>query len=60
MPHASSGGKAEAIAQSALRRGQPLFTFGDDENATLLQLGARPYEMDEIKSLVTTARAAQQ
>ena len=49
IPHASPGGKAEAIARKVLKTGKPLFTFDDPENHTLLQLGARPYNIDEIR-----------
>ena len=39
IPHASRGGKAEAIAQQILDQTQPLFTFPEDENSELLKLG---------------------
>jgi predicted Rossmann fold nucleotide-binding protein DprA/Smf involved in DNA uptake len=48
IPHASPGGKAEAAARHARERGQPLFTFEDDENAGLLALGARPYRLEAV------------
>ena len=48
IPHASPGGKAEAVARSVLQRGQPLFTFDDPENKELLELGARPYDREAI------------
>lgn len=59
IPHASRGGKAEAVARSVLKRSQPLFTFDDDENMDLLQLGARPYKIGEIKSFLKAACAAE-
>jgi predicted Rossmann fold nucleotide-binding protein DprA/Smf involved in DNA uptake len=46
IPHASSGGKAEAIARSVVELGKPLFTFDDQENQRLFQLGARPFELN--------------
>ena len=49
IPHASPGGKAEVIAKRVLKRHQPLFTFDDDQNQTLLQLGARPYNLAAIR-----------
>ncbi len=55
IPHASPGGKAETVARSVLQRGQALFTFDDDENKGLFQLGAHPYNVDEIKYLITAA-----
>ena len=48
IPHASPGGKAELIARNVLERAQPLFTFEDEESKGLLQLGARPFDMDAI------------
>lgn len=51
VPHASPGGKAEAIAKHVLERGQPLFTFDDEENASLLKIGARPYDIAEIRGM---------
>lgn len=58
IPHASPGGKAEAIARTVLQRGKPLFTFDDDENKGLLLLGARPFDKEAIEQL-TVARAAE-
>jgi len=52
VPFASPGGKAEATARHVVERGQPLFTFDDDENKGLLQLGARPYNIDGIRELL--------
>jgi len=49
IPHASPGGKAEAVARQILDRSQPLFTFEDDENTELLKLGAQPYRIDRIQ-----------
>ncbi len=50
VPHASPGGKAESVARHILERGQPLFTFEDDENAGLLKLGALPYDIRHIRA----------
>ena len=33
IPHASPGGKAEALARTNLERGKPLFTLDDDEGS---------------------------
>ncbi|HUY35458.1 MAG TPA: hypothetical protein VMV69_22125 [Pirellulales bacterium] len=52
IPHASAGGKAEATARHVVERGQPLFTFDDDENKGLLQLGARQYNIDAVRGLI--------
>ncbi|GDY11083.1 hypothetical protein LBMAG52_45710 [Planctomycetia bacterium] len=48
IPHASSDGKAEAVAKQVLQRGQTLFTADDEENAGLLKLGACPYNLATI------------
>ena len=49
IPHASPGGKAEAIAREVLKTDKPLFTFDVPENQSLLDLGARPYNIDAIR-----------
>jgi predicted Rossmann fold nucleotide-binding protein DprA/Smf involved in DNA uptake len=51
IPHASPGGKAEAVARQVLDRSQPLFTF-DDENTELLHRGAQPYHIDRLDRYV--------
>jgi predicted Rossmann fold nucleotide-binding protein DprA/Smf involved in DNA uptake len=48
IPHASPGGKAEALAKRVIERGQLLFTLDDDENGHLASLGARRYNCEEI------------
>jgi predicted Rossmann fold nucleotide-binding protein DprA/Smf involved in DNA uptake len=48
VPHASPGGKAEAVARQVLKCGKPLFTFDDDANGGLLKLGIRAYCIDEM------------
>ena len=45
IPYAAPGGKTEATAQNVLARGQPLFTFADENNAHLIQAGAKAYEL---------------
>jgi predicted Rossmann fold nucleotide-binding protein DprA/Smf involved in DNA uptake len=52
IPHASPGGKAEAVARQVLDRSQPLFTFEDDENTELLHRGAQPYHIDRLDRYV--------
>ena len=49
IPHASPGGKAEAVARQILDRGQPLFTLEDDENTGLRSFGAQAYRIDWIR-----------
>jgi len=56
IPHASPAGKAEATARHVVERGQPLFTFDDDENKGLLEIGARRYNIDAVHGLMA-ARA---
>lgn len=45
VPHASPGGKTWQTVYSALERSQPVFTFKADDNAPLLDAGARPFEL---------------
>lgn len=52
IPHASPGGKAEAVGRQVLDRSQPLFTFEDDENIELLHRGAQPYHIDRLDRYV--------
>jgi predicted Rossmann fold nucleotide-binding protein DprA/Smf involved in DNA uptake len=44
IPHASPGGKAEAIARTVVERGKALYTFDAEENQGLFALGARSFE----------------
>lgn len=53
MPHAASGGKAEATARRAIARGQRVLTFDDDENSRLIELGAEPVGVQELVRGVT-------
>ncbi len=52
VPYAAPGGKAETTARNFLARGQPLFTFPDENNAHLLHAGAKVYELGRVKSLL--------
>jgi predicted Rossmann fold nucleotide-binding protein DprA/Smf involved in DNA uptake len=56
IPHAAPGGRAEAVARLVLRRGQPLFTFEDDGDSSLIRLGAFPYDLEQIKKFLTAAQ----
>jgi len=49
IPHATPGGKADAIASQVLQDRRPLFTFADGENRQLLANGAALYAIDQIK-----------
>jgi len=49
VPHASSQGKTEAVAQVILQSGLPLFTFDDDNNAGLINSGASTYDVKRVK-----------
>jgi predicted Rossmann fold nucleotide-binding protein DprA/Smf involved in DNA uptake len=57
IPHASPGGKAEAIARDVVNKGKPLFTFDDTENQTLIQLGAKPYDIDDVRRVINGANS---
>ncbi len=50
VPYAVPGGRTDATARNALARGQPLFTFGDENNAHLIHAGAEVYELDRVRS----------
>ncbi len=58
IPHASPGGKAEAVARSALDRGKRLFTFDDEENQGLIQAGAAPFGIAETLKTIQDAAAS--
>lgn len=53
IPHATPGGKADAIAQHVLQHGRPLFTFGNDDNQLLLAKGAVLYGIDRVKQVTS-------
>ena len=55
VPYAVPGGRAEATARNILARGQPLFTFADEGNATLIGAGAEVYGVGRVKSLLAEA-----
>jgi len=48
VPHATPGGKTWATVAAALQRGQPVFTFDDVENATLVGAGVRAVVATQI------------
>jgi hypothetical protein len=52
VPHASRGGKAEALAARLVKRGQHVFTIEDTQNSHLSELGSRPYSVVEISQLL--------
>jgi len=43
IAHASPGGKVMALATRLVNQGKPIFTISDPENASLLELGAKPH-----------------
>lgn len=49
IPHAAPGRKADAVARQILDQSQPLFTFEDEENEELRNLGAQPYRIDRVQ-----------
>ncbi len=55
IPHASPGGKAEAIARQVVESGKPLFTFDDPENQSLLELGAIAYSLNKIHKALASS-----
>ena len=44
VPHAVPEGKTWAIVLASLARGQPVFTFDEEENSEILQAGAQPFD----------------
>jgi predicted Rossmann fold nucleotide-binding protein DprA/Smf involved in DNA uptake len=48
VPHASPGGKAEALAMKVLEWKKPLYTLNED-SPNLFSLGASLYDLEEIK-----------
>jgi hypothetical protein len=48
IPHASPGGKTEMLARQIVERGQNLYTFDDENNTTLIRIGASPYSLDAV------------
>ncbi len=53
VPYAAPGGKAESTAKNILARGQPLFTFADENNAHLFHAGAERCTPGVIASAAT-------
>ena len=51
-PYAVPGGRTEVTARNVLARGQPLFTFADESNATLIEAGAEVYGWGRVRSLL--------
>lgn len=49
IPYASPERGDETIARDVVARDKPLFTLGIEENATLMELGARRYNINEIR-----------
>jgi len=45
VPHAAPDGKTWSTVKAALKRNQPVFTFDVEDNAALLEAGARPSEI---------------
>jgi predicted Rossmann fold nucleotide-binding protein DprA/Smf involved in DNA uptake len=58
IPHASPGGNAETIARQVLEHGKPVFTFDVEENQGLLDRGARLYDTEAIRSVITSQQEA--
>jgi hypothetical protein len=62
VPHAASGGKAEATVRRAIAQGQRVLTFDDDENSPLIELGAEPVGVQElvrgVKEILVGEKAA--
>jgi hypothetical protein len=51
----AKAGSGACCSEAVLECAGPLFTFDDDQDKNLLQLGARPFDMDAIKLHLTEA-----
>ena len=57
VPHAAPGGKTWATVRAALARHQPVFTFANEDNAGLLEAGARPFAELDVSAFSRDAGA---
>ena len=52
IAHAEKGGKTEALCREALSRGRPVFTLASEDNAHVVELGARPVDAENPVDLM--------
>ena len=52
IAHAETGGKTEALCQEALADERPVFTLASDDNAHVVELGARSVAADDPTDLL--------
>ena len=52
IPHASPGGKAEALVSTIRNGGKLFFALEDSDNQPLFTLGARHYKLDDIRRVL--------
>ena len=48
--HAGASSRTEARCRAVLELGKPLWTLDEPENAHLVALGARPFNLDSLPS----------
>jgi hypothetical protein len=52
IPHAASGGKTWQTARQSVETGYPVFTFDDEANTSLKDMGAKAYTINIACSLI--------
>jgi len=56
VAYAAPGGRTEQFSKDILAKGKPLFTFKSDDNRRLIELGAKPMQLTDLKSLHRRAK----
>jgi predicted Rossmann fold nucleotide-binding protein DprA/Smf involved in DNA uptake len=52
LPYAAPGSRSENLCQDIIRAGKRIFTFGNAANQSLLNKGAKPIKVEELKKTV--------
>ena len=52
IAHAEKGGKTEALCRESFTRGKPVFTLDSEDNAHVVELGARPADANNPMELI--------
>ncbi|MGH9425890.1 MAG: hypothetical protein ACRD2L_06235 [Terriglobia bacterium] len=56
VPHATVGGKTEALCRQALKAGKAVWTVNHPGNRNLVALGAKPTATDKVGEILNSAR----
>jgi len=51
LPYASPGSRSENLCKDLIRSGKQIFTFRDEANQSLLDIGAKPIKSRDLKKL---------